>query len=302
MEESAIYDEDLVNSLNTFLATFGGFRIVSTDPLVVEYYTDSFSLDAEDGITDFRCMYPGNDGYDYGGGPWHMITLGWLAEAAQQLTFYQAKSDRLEVEWMNYVGGPSLDILAGHLEEAAANNVIPYAPTMSQYISEEEAAERWANYQVWNERRGHFFVGSGPYYLEGAFPLEGSVILRHWDDYPDPATRWLGYAEPKIGVAEVDGPGRIAAGAEATYDVYVTFQDEPYPLAELDSVKYLVFDATGALAFSGAGEAAEDGRFTITLSADQTSQLEAGANRLQAIVVSKIVSVPFTGEFEFVTE
>jgi peptide/nickel transport system substrate-binding protein len=301
-EESAIYDEDRVSNLETWLPTFGGVRIASTDPLVVEYYTDNFALDAEDGFSDWRCLYPGNGGYDYSGGPWHMVALGVQAEAAQELTFFQAKSDRLEVEWMNYVGGPSLEILAGYLEEAAANNFIPYAPTMSQYVSAEEAAERWANYQTWYARQGHFWVGNGPYYLDGAFPLEGSVILRHWPDYPDPATKWLGYTEPKIGMVEVDGPGRIASGAEATYDVYITFQGEPYPLDELDSVKYLVFDATGAVAFSGQAEPAEDGRYTITLSADQTSQLEAGANRLQAIVISKVVSVPSTGEYEFVSE
>ncbi len=302
-EASAIYDEDEAGAFEAWMASdFRGWRIVSEDPLVVEYYTDNYTLDAETGIWGGVCAYPDPDAYGYGGGPWHMLGLGVRAEAAQELTFNQAKSDRLEVEWMNYVGGPSLDIFARHLDEAAAENWLPYAPTLGQYVSAEEVAERWANYQSWYGRRGHFYVGNGPYYLEGAFPIQGSVILKHNPDFPDSAMKWMGWAEPKVAEVEVDGPGRVAAGAEATYDVYITFQGEPYPLDELASVGYLVYDATGALAFSGDGEPAEDGRYTITLPADQTSQLEAGANRLQVIVVSKMVSIPATGEYEFVSE
>jgi peptide/nickel transport system substrate-binding protein len=231
-----------------------------------------------------------------------LVALGAQAEAAGELAFAQPKSDKLEIDWLNYMGGPSLDILATHLEEAAAENLIPYAPTLGQYVSEAEATARWANYQDWYSRKGHFWVGNGPYYLEGAFPIEGTVILKHFADYPDPADKWSGYAAPKIAEVEVDGPGRVAGGKEATYDVYITFDGEAYPLAELDQVKYLVFDATGTLAFSGTGEPAEDGRYTVVLSEEQTSKLEPGANRLEVIVASKAVSVPTAATFEFVSQ
>ncbi len=299
-EGSAIYDEDQVPILDSFMSVFRGWRIASEDPLVVEYYTDYAPLDAENAIfNNFWCGYPL---YTQGIGSWPMITLGAQAEAAGELTFSQPKSDRLEVEWMSFIGGPSLDILAAHLEQAAADNLIPYAPTMSQFVSEDEAATRWANYQDWYGRRGHFWIGNGPYYLEGAFPVEGSVILKHYADYPDPADKWSGYSSPKIAVVEVDGPGRVVSGEEVTFDVYITFEGETYPLDELDSVKYLVFDATGTLAFSGMGEAVEDGKYTVVLTADQTGGLEPGANRVEVIVASKIVSVPSTGTYEFVTE
>ena len=49
-----------------------------------------------------------------------------------------------------------------------------------------------------------------------------------------------------------------------------------YKTDDIDLVKYLVFDATGNLAFQGVGEAVEDGYWTVTLSADATAGLEAG--------------------------
>ena len=81
----------------------------------------------------------------------------------------------------------------------------------------------------------------------------------------------------------------------------VYFKDEAYPAAEIASVAYLVFDATGALAGKGAAEAVADGQYKVTLPAELTSKLAAGSNKLEVAVVSKVVSVPAFGAFEFVT-
>jgi len=65
-------------------------------------------------------------------------------------------------------------------------------------------------------------------------------------------------------------------------------------------VEYLVFDATGALAFSGATEAVEDGLVEIVLGADRTAELEAGSHRLEVIVAPRVVSIATFGSLEFV--
>jgi peptide/nickel transport system substrate-binding protein len=308
-EESAIFDSSQAAPLEAALQSFKGVRIVSEDPLVIETYTDAFALEAEliDQVT-IASWYPAAISgpsqvpYTYGTGGWHSVGLGVLPETTGELAFSSAKADELEVDWMNYIGGPSLEILGGHLEQAAADNYIPYEPTMGQYVTAEEAAERWANYQEWFRKRGHFWIGTGPYYLEGVFPVEGTVIAKNNPNHIDNADRWSGFAAPRIADVEVDGPGRVDIGAEAIYDVYVTFEGEPYPLSDISLVNYLVFDATGELAFTGGAEAVEDGLFQIALSSDQTSQLESGANKLEVVVVSKVVAIPTFASFEFVTQ
>ncbi len=100
---------------------------------------------------------------------------------------------------------------------------------------------------------------------------------------------------------EIDGPGQVKVGDEAAYDVFVSFNGEPYALADISEVKYLVFDATGELALSGAAEALEDGLFQVLLDGDQTGQLEAGASKLQVVVVPSVVSIPTFETYEFVT-
>jgi peptide/nickel transport system substrate-binding protein len=308
-EDSAIFDSSQAAPLEAALQSFKGVRIVSEDPLVIETYTDAYALEAEliDQIT-VATWYPGPAGgpsqqpYTYGTGSWYSIGLGTLADAAGELAFSSAKADELDVDWMNYIGGPSLDILAGHLEQSAADNYIPYEPTLSQYVSADQAAEAWANFQEWYRKRGHFWIGTGPYYLEGAFPVEGTVITKPNVNYPDDASRWSGFSTPRIADVEVDGPGRVDIGSEAVYDVYVTFEGEPYPLGDIASVNYLVFDATGELAFTGEAAAVEDGLFQITLAADQTSGLESGANKIEVVVVSKAVAIPTFESYEFVTQ
>lgn len=100
---------------------------------------------------------------------------------------------------------------------------------------------------------------------------------------------------------EVDGAGQVQIGSEAPFDIYLSFDGEPYANADISEVKYLLFDAKGNLVEVGGAEAQDDGHFLVTLSADSTSKLEAGSNKIEVVVVPSVVSVPSFATFEFVT-
>ncbi len=296
-ETSSIFDKTTVPAFDSFMTSFKGWRIAQQDPLVVEYYTDVYSMDAENGASNLPCGYPQ---FSHGPGAWHVLAVGILAEMDGELAFSANKSDLLGIEWMSYVAGPSLNILSTHLDQAAADNYIPYAPTMSQYITAEEAQFRWANYQQWYRQHSHFWVGNGPYFLERALPMEGTVILKRFPDFPDPADKWSAYTTPRIAEVQIDGLDQVSIGNAAAYDVHITFQNEPYAIADIAEVKYLVFDARGELALSGIAQAVEDGLYRVTLSGEQTASLEAGSNRLEVAVVPLVVSIPTFESFRFV--
>jgi peptide/nickel transport system substrate-binding protein len=299
-EESAVFDDGQVASFESWLAgDFRGWRIASVDPLVVEYYSDNFGLDAENNVTNGRCGWPE---YAQGQSAWHTLSIGLMAEAAQQLAFTTAKSQELGVEWTNYIGGPSLDILFNFLVEAIDTTYIPYEPTLGQFITAEEAAARYDNLGQFYTYFGHFWVGNGPMFMQAVFTTEKTVTLENFDMHPDLATKWSGFAAPKLADVEIDGPSLLTAGEAAAFDVYVTFEGDAYPLSEIDNVKYLLFDATGTLVEVGAAEAIEDGLFTINLTGDQTGVLDAGASSIEVIVVPIVVSIPTLEAFEFVVE
>ena len=289
-EESAIFDEAEVPSFQRFQKHFKGYRIVQNNPLIVEYYSDQFLLDAELNVNDF-----------FPSAPWSTLAVGMLAEAAGELAFSGDKADALEVEWTSFIAGPSLEILAGHLEEAAAAGHIPYEATLGDVISADEAAVRWENLSAWFADKGHFWVGNGPFYLEKAFTTEKTVQLVRADAFPDLASKWEAFDTPMIAEVEIDGQARVATGEEATFDVLINFGGDAYATANIGEVKYLVFDALGDLALTGNAEAVEDGLWQITLSAEDTAGLESGANKLEVAVVPLLVSIPTFSSLEFVT-
>jgi peptide/nickel transport system substrate-binding protein len=298
-EESAIFDRAAVPLFESFMENFRGLRIVSERPLVVEFFTDAIDLDAE--WSAYLAAWGFWPWWTQGPGAWHNVALGVLAETNRELAFTEAKADELGVEHMSLIAGPSLEILRRHLATAAAEGFLPYTNVLSQFATPAEVSQRWANLQAWHEDKGHFWVGLGPLYLEAAFPLERTVHLRRFEAFPDPAGKWDRFVEPMVATVEVEGPARITSGQEATFDVWVTFRDEPYAAADIDTVTYLVFDATGALALRGEAQLVNDGHYTVTLSAEETARLPVGVNRLEVAVVPLLVSIPSFDSLEFVT-
>ena len=169
---------------------------------------------------------------------------------------------------------------------------IPYAATLGQYITAEEAKARYQNLDSFYGEHNHFWVNAGPFVLDEVFPVEQTLSLTRYEAYPDPADKWSRFGEPKIASVELDGAGQVQSGSEAAFDVYVDFNGEPYPNEEISEVNYLLFDATGNLVRTGKAEAMDAGHYQVILPEDVTLQLEAGSNKLEVVVISSVVSIP----------
>jgi peptide/nickel transport system substrate-binding protein len=295
--ESAIYDESFVPTFEAFLASFKGYRIVSTDPLVVEAYTDAYNADAELNILPLWPLSPtGLSGEN----SWQIFAISNLAEAAGELAYTSDKADLTEVEQTSWVGGPSLEILAKYLDQAQSESYIPYEPTLGEYVTAEEAALRYENFKNWYEEHGHFWVGTGPYYLDKVFTTEKSLVLKNNTNFVDLADRWAEFSEPKLASIQLDGPGQVKAGEEAVFDALVSFKDEPYAQADIEQVKYILYDATGAVVEVGEAGFVTDGQYQVTLGSNVTSNLPTGSVRLEVAVVPIPVAIPAFTSIDFV--
>jgi peptide/nickel transport system substrate-binding protein len=290
--ESAIYDEAQAPNLDAYMSHFKGIKIESTDPLVITTYEDQYQLDAENNVWSW---WPN---YAQGTASWHALAAGVMADSNKELAFSTDKAGTLGIEWMNYIAGPSLAILEKYVDQAAAESYIPYAPTLGAYVTAAESAARFANLQAWYTARHNFWVGTGPFYLEAVYPVEGTLSLARNPDFVDDSNKWAGFAKPKIAVVDLTGPASVKIGDQATFDVSVTFENAPYPQAEISGVKFLLFDATGALVTVGEATFVADGQYQIVL---PTSALAAGSNKIEVAVTSKMVSIPGFASIEFVT-
>jgi peptide/nickel transport system substrate-binding protein len=295
--DSAIFDEAQQSSIEAFLGHFKGVKIESIDPLVITTYEDRFYMNTENMVSTWYPIW------SYGQAGWDAFGLMALAEADGVAAFSQDKATAAEIEWINLMSGPSLEILKGYLDTAQAENYIPYAPTMSQYVTAEEATLRYTNLQSWYADKGHFVIALGPLYLDQVNVTEQSLVLKRFESFPDKADKWAGFGKAKLAEATVEGPISVKKGDAAEFDVLVTFEGMPYPLDELKAVTYVLFDGSGNVVGEGAAEAVEDGLYKLTVPADQSGALAAGAAKLSVGVASKVVAIPTFVEFEFaVTE
>jgi len=89
-------------------------------------------------------------------------------------------------------------------------------------------------------------------------------------------------------------------GTEATFEVRVTHRGRPYPASDIEDVKYLLFDGRNELVASGRAQRSGEA-WRVVLSPQLTGRLAPGSNRLEVIVVSKVVSIPSFASVTFTT-
>jgi peptide/nickel transport system substrate-binding protein len=290
-ERSRLYDPSYVPTFDVFKRHFRGWRIVSREPLEIEVYSDQIYPDAEWIVAARAASVL----------PWHTLALGILAERNGELAFSSNKADRTSVDWMSLIAGPSLRILERQLNAARGQTFVPYENVLRGLMREGEAESRYAALAGWHAQRRHFWIGDGPFYLHSVHPVERSVVLRRYTDFPDSADKWMRFTRPEIPDLELDGPMVVAAGEPVEFDLHISFDGEPYPEAEIEAAQFLVFGGAGQLVVKGEAQRAEPGRWRIALGARDLERLGAGSNSLEVAVTSRRVALPAFASHAFAT-
>ncbi|MCC5811514.1 MAG: ABC transporter substrate-binding protein [Ectothiorhodospiraceae bacterium] len=291
-EDSRLYDPSHAPNFQVFRRHFRGWNIISEDPLVVDIYSDQIFPDAETIVAQRTPSML----------PWHTLALGIRAEWAGELAFSSHRADRNRVDWMSLVAGPSLGTLDRHLEYAVEHGFLPFPGMVADYLGEEdEIGERYQALKRWREERGHFWVGDGAFYLHSVHPVERTVVLRRSEYFQDSSDKWLRFTRPAIAELELDGPVVVERGDGVEFSLRITSEGEPYPPDSLDSVRYLLFDGTGAMVRSGEVEPVDGEEWRIRMDAEELEQLGTGANSLEVAVTSSRVALPSFASHVFAT-
>ena len=298
--ESELYDRSAVSAFETFIRHFKGLRIIQKDPLVVEVYSDNMYLDAElIAFSRASYLFPA---YTSGTAPWHMIALGIRAEAAGDLAFSKSKSQKMGVEHLSYISGPSIKILDKHLQEIQEEVFIPFSGFLDSYVQPEQAGKRYRQLATWREKTGNFWVGLGPFTLNSVHPTQGVLVLRRFEDYRDRADKWLRFTDPRKPKIRIASPQEfVPMGSKADFEISLSCGQAECDPQEIRFVSYLVFDGQNRLVLSGRSQPIEEGRWRVSLSPEQTTKLPPGSNRLEIVVSSKQIAIPSFDSLSFVT-
>lgn len=196
---SPIYDTDY-SAVSYFDYGIVGIRITNLNPLTIETYHNSRSMDAEYLVSTW---WPEQS---YGPSPWHTTALAAFAEAEGTLAFSASKADTLGVPWTNYLYGDSLGILAAQLSALIPNSYLPYRPTMGDYVDQTETDLRWSNLTAWYTAQGHFWVGSGPFFVDTYDWNAKTLTLTRFEDFPDSSDKWARFQEGSVHALSIDYP------------------------------------------------------------------------------------------------
>lgn len=292
-EDSPLYDRAHTVGFQAFQRHYRGWRIISLEPLELEVYSDQVFPDAE-WIAAARAP---------SAAPWHTLAVAILAEKNNDLAFSSDKADRLQIDWMHFVSGPSLRIMEQHLNNARASGFLPFEGVMSEFIRAGEVEARYESLARWFAARNHFWVGSGPFYLHSVHPVERSVVLRRFEDFPDPSCKWLHLTRPQIPVLELEGPMVVVKGEAAVFQLRVFANGRPYPAEDITGISYVLFDSDNRPVREGAARRAggEQDAWEIALTAEEIASLGTGANILEVMAASARVALPGFASHAFAT-
>ena len=194
LEGGILYDTGYGSVYSAFVSQFKGVKFITDEPgydLIVEYWSDVWNLDAEICVTH---MFPV---YTQGAGMWHTLALAILGEENNECAFSQTKAVD-PIVWTNFIGeGKQIlaDYLADVIDETEA---VPYeafieaeytARTLGSFADEIDA--RMTNLDAWYTAHDHFWVATGPMYLDAVTFTPKSLVLKKFADYHSSADKWL---------------------------------------------------------------------------------------------------------------
>jgi len=303
--DSPFYDESSAAMFGSFKEEFRGMRITSWNPLILEVYLDYSALDAEYIVAEATSLTnidqpTAEIGSFLPSIPWHVKAIGMLAEAKGLLAWSGAKADSKGIEWMNYLGGPSLEILANMLTEAENTGYLPFAEFTKNYVEAGEIAERYSNLRKWYNEHNHFWVANGPFYLDSVDFTGHTASVKAFREYRFKADKWAFLASPPIPESSVDAPTNVVPGLDTEFTLTLTTNGQPYANDRIDFVKYVVLDSAGNVAAKGNAEPVAEGKWSISIPSEETAKMTVGTYTLLTIALSKDVAIPGTLETPFV--
>jgi len=302
---SPLYDESSAPNFEVLTSLFKGWKIVSEHPLVIEYYLDYKSLDAEL-ILSRAATLTGIDSPTWGLGqfwpsmPWQVKAIGIKADEEGLLAFSADKANELDVEWMSYIGGPSLPILANVLTEAENTGYLPWEQFGSQYVTASEASERYTNLQTWYTQHNNFWVANGPFYLDTVDFTGHVAVIKAFREYTYAADRYATLASAPVPESSVQVPTSVVPGLKATFNLTLTTQGQPYPNDRIDFVKYVIIDSNGVTKVSGTASPTDTGKWPISVDETTTGAWQPGTYTLITIALSKDVGQSGTQRTPFI--
>jgi peptide/nickel transport system substrate-binding protein len=268
-------DPEYMSGVQPGLPLIKGIRFL--DNGTVESYVDQWHFDEKE--------LAGTAGV-WAGEPWEITAASERLITSGKAAFSRGEATSRNVPWLSLIIPSHATMIRNELSSMKAEGFVP-AP-LRDFVTPEEAGERYDASIKWIDTHRHAVIGNGPFYLDSYNP-EGRVItLKAFRDssYPFEKGHWSKYETPKIAsIDRVDVPRNIIAGQNPLRaEVTVSIEGEP---AKNASVFYFVSDKDGRTVISGNSSIPdENGKYSIEIPANKTALLPTGPSVMKFFAVS----------------
>ncbi len=177
-EKSSLYDEYYAQLHASDLDGFKGFRIVSEKPLIIDYYTDSFSHLAS------KTMKPLWVDYGSGQQSWAMAAAAQRSIKKGEASYSEGMSEYYGSVFLDYTKGDGNEMLLKNIEAYKNTAYIPYSELLSKYLTPSDASEQFQNILDFYKSYNHLSIGMGPYMITNVDALTPSLTLKAYEAFP----------------------------------------------------------------------------------------------------------------------
>lgn len=209
--------------------------------------------------------------------PWHLLALMEEAVTRGYAAFSESESNRRRIPWMDLVRDRDLRTrLQQLIAQFERDSYRPEA--LKEFVTDEEAQERWRALAAFAEKNGHFLVTNGPYRLAEWGP--DSIVLKAVRDVTYPLgfgtfDRFVNPPRAVIKSAARDGDKiTVRANAEMVLKMGRDYKltSEPLTRATMRGTfgllvvsRYVLIGPDGTVRGLDKMHWEEDGRFTVDL-------------------------------------
>ncbi|ALU12716.1 hypothetical protein EYM_06745 [Ignicoccus islandicus DSM 13165] len=282
-KDDAKYDSYVASTYSTWIENFKGVLVKSPTDIVI--YTDMSHFDPNElADTATSVLAPSV--------PWELLYAMEQSVLNSKLAFSPTEAETKGGEWLDSLNPDHVKIVLKNLEDDAKKGVVPeQVKEMCELIG----AKPKPNYQAvidFIKKHNHMVIGNGPLYLDSYDPTTDSAILKAFrnEGYPFSADQFEYLAYENVKFAQVtslttDKP-LLIRGQELTVTVNVIDKNSKTPLSDA-KVFVAIYSADGKLVYSDFAKEKAPGKYTITITSEETQNWTSGTYTVKVIAYSK---------------
>ena len=264
------------------LESYKGYRVV--DATTIEVYVDYWHF--EEGS---MAAYASPSGV---GTPWELLAaLDDVVFDKRQGAFTDSAASRFSMPWISLVLERDCRTVLRSVKEFARKDAVPagvFSVGGVEYVTAEDAAERYAALEAWFDANNMLVIGNGPFQLTAYDPPAqfAQIDAFRGAGYPFTAADFQYGEAPTLAIAPITPP---TAGLGEPIDVPVTVTGPGAIQLQYVLIDPAATDPVAKVLTSGSSEGI-DGQFMVGIGADLTAMVFPGLYRLHLLASSDAIA------------